>query len=260
MNYKLTKGNTSNYEITLTIPTADMEQHKLKALEQFQKEMKEPGFRQGHVPLDIVEKKINPAYLEMGMLEEAVHVGTKKLIEENASIRFIGAIYDLNRSDTDDNTIVTFKLDVYPDVVSKDDKWKKAKLEGIDAEPSDQEVDDTVMNLRRQYADYKEAESITEGCVFKVKFHLLDKDGTHVDHGTVFLGKEETDEYAILKDWFFGKKKDDHVEIAYDEKKLPPMMHAKNKEVKGVTLDCEITDIRSVTLPELTPENIKKFF
>ncbi len=260
MNYKLTKGNTSNYEITLTIPTADMEQHKLKALEQFQKEMKEPGFRQGHVPLDIVEKKINPAYLEMGMLEEAVHVGTKKLIEENASIRFIGAIYDLNRSDTDDNTIVTFKLDVYPDVVSKDDKWKKAKLEGIDAEPSDQEVDDTVMNLRRQYADYKEAEVIAEGCVFKVKFHLLDKDGTHVDHGTVFLGKEETDEFPILKDWFFGKKKDDHVEIAYDEKKLPPMMHAKNKEVKGVTLDCEITDIRSVTLPELTPENIKKFF
>ncbi len=260
MEYKLTQGTNSNYEISLTIPTADMEKHKLKALELFQKEMKEPGFRQGHVPMDIVEKKVNPAYLEMGMLEEAVHEGTKKLIEENPKIRFIGAIYDLNRSEADDATVITFKLDVYPEVVTKNDTWKTAKLAGIDSAPSDEEVATTIMNLRRQYADYKEADVIEEGSVFKVKFHVLDKEAAHVDHGTVFLGKEETDEFPIIKERFFGKKKDDHVEIAYDEKKLPPMLHCRNKDVAPVKLDCEITDIRSVTLPELTPENIKKFF
>lgn len=50
------------------------------------------------------------------------------------------------------------------------------------------------------------------------------------------------------------------MELTYDEKKLPPMFHTRTPDKKPVKLDCEIVDIRSVTLPELTPENIQKFF
>jgi FKBP-type peptidyl-prolyl cis-trans isomerase (trigger factor) len=35
--------------------------------------MKEPGFRPGHVPLDMVEKKVQPQYLEIAQFEEAIH-------------------------------------------------------------------------------------------------------------------------------------------------------------------------------------------
>lgn len=175
MEYKLVKGKQSNYEITLTVPTADMITYKNLALQQFQKEMKEPGFRQGHVPLDMVEKKINPAYIEMGTLEEVVHAGTKKLLEENTTIKFIGSIYDLNRAEKDDTTIITFKLDIYPELTVKNDTWKKQTIKAIDTAPTPQEVDDTIMNLRRQYADYQEASSIEEGHVFKIKFHALDE-------------------------------------------------------------------------------------
>lgn len=260
MQYTLTKGNSSNYEITLTVPTQDMVTYKERALQQFQKEMKEPGFRQGHVPLDLVEKKINPAYLEMGMLEEVVHTGTKKLIDENTSIKFIWSIYDLQRNEKDESTIITFKLDVYPEVTIKNDSRKKKKLDQLASTATEQEVDETITNLRRQYADYKEAATIEEGHVFKVKFHVLDKAWAHIDHGSAFLGKEETDEFPILKERFFWKKKDEHVEIAYDTNKLPPMLHCRNKDLQPEKLDCEIVDIRTVTLPELTPENIKKFF
>ncbi len=260
MKHTLTKGGQSNYEITLTVPTADMESYKLKALEQFQKEMKEPGFRPGQVPLDMVEKKINPAYLEMGTLEEIVHAGTKELLEEHKDIKFIGSIYDLNRNEKDDTTLITFKLDIYPEVKIKNDDWKKKKLDALETTASDQEVEDTLMNLRRQYADYKEADTIEEWHVSKIKFHALDDAGTHVDHGSIFIGKEETDEFPELKERFFGKKKGDHVELDYNEKKLPPILLSRNKDVKPVKLDCEVVDIRSVTLPELTPENIQKFF
>jgi FKBP-type peptidyl-prolyl cis-trans isomerase (trigger factor) len=35
--------------------------------------MKEPGFRPGHVPLDMVEQKVQPQYLEIAQFEEAIH-------------------------------------------------------------------------------------------------------------------------------------------------------------------------------------------
>jgi len=57
--------------------------------------MKEPGFRDGHVPLDIVEKKVQPQYLEVAIYEEVIHAGTKVMLEENKEIKFIGNVYDL---------------------------------------------------------------------------------------------------------------------------------------------------------------------
>jgi len=99
METTLTKWKQSNYEIRITASAQDMEKFKNKALQAFQKDMTEPGFRKWHVPLDIVEKKINPAYLEMGILEEIVHQGVKKVIDENKDIKFIGNIYDLNKEE-----------------------------------------------------------------------------------------------------------------------------------------------------------------
>lgn len=207
-----------------------MANHKEKALQQFQKEMKEPGFREGHVPLDIVEKKVNPAYIEMAMLEEVVHAGTKQLIEEHPEIKFIGNIYDLNRDEKDDTTLITFKLDVYPDIEVKNEDWKKIQPEVIDSKATDQELEETLMNLRKQYANYEQVDTIATDTVFKVQFKLLDKDNAEVDTGSVFLGKEEWEEFSIIPTLFDGRKNNEEFTIEYSEKDLPPMFTSRNKE------------------------------
>ena len=235
--------------------------YKQKALQQFQKEMKEPGFREGHVPLDIVEKKVNPAYIEMGILEEVVHAGTKKVIEEHNDIKFIGNIYDLNRDDKDTTTTITFFLDIYPEISEKNQNWQKIKLDTIDSTPTADEIDETINNLRKQYADYQATETILDNSVFKVKFTLTDKDNKEVDTGSSFLGKEEMQEFPIIKELFLGKKNNEEFSESYDEKKLPPMLHSRNKDgAKATTINISITDVRDVVLPDFTPENIKKFF
>jgi len=45
MDYKLTKGPQSNYEINLTVTPEEMASNKAKALKGFQKDMDVKGFR-----------------------------------------------------------------------------------------------------------------------------------------------------------------------------------------------------------------------
>lgn len=260
MKHTLTQGNNSNYEISLTVQAEDLAKHKQKALQQFQKEMAEPGFRKGHVPLDIVEKKIRPEYLEIALYEEVIHAGTKEIINANQEIKFIGNIYDLHRTEKDDASIFTFKLDVYPEVTVKNDKWNKLTISKIDAEPTQEEIDQTLSNLQKQYASYEETDTVADNSVFKISFVHNDKDGTEIDKGTAYLGKEELEEFPKLKTLFIGKKKDESFQTPYEEKKVSPMLHNRSKDTKATTTVYTITDVRSVTLPDFTEENIKKFF
>jgi len=261
MEYVLEQGKASNVKITLTVTADDMTSYKKKALENFQKDMKEPGFREGHVPLDIVEKKVNPAYVEMWVLEEVVHAGTKQVIEEHNEKKFIGNIYDLNREEKDGNTMISFYLDVYPEVVENNKNWEKETIDKIEDTPTPEEIEDTLTNLRKQYADYKQVDVINENCVFKVKFVMQDKDGNEVDTWSVYLWKEEMTEFPIIKTLFAGKKDKEEFTTDYNEKDFPPMLHNRNKDGKKATkVVCTISDVREVVLPDFSAENIKKFF
>ena len=263
MDTSLKKGNNSNYEITLVITPEELLSYKGNVLESFQKQVKEPGFRDGHVPLDIVEKKVNPAYIEMWLLEEAVHAGTKQILDDNPDVKFIGNLYDLNREEKDGNTIVTFKLDVYPEIEEKNQNWKKIKMEPVESDATEEEINSTILNLSRQYADYQATEAVSEETIFKVKFDLQDENDEQIDTWSAFLGKEELEEFPWVKETFVGKKENETFTIDYDEANLPPMFHNRNKEKEGVVpakIVATVNDIKTVVLPEFTPENIKKFF
>ncbi|MBO7505686.1 hypothetical protein J6T66_06275 [bacterium] len=50
------------------------------------------------------------------------------------------------------------------------------------------------------------------------------------------------------------------IDIKYDEKKLPIVLHVKGKENKPETLKVTISDVKKQILPEFTPETIEKLF
>lgn len=237
-----------------------MDSYKTAALQNFQKDMNVPGFRKGHVPMDMVEQKISPEYVQIGIFEEAVHQGTRKVLDENKDIKFIGSIYDLNRAEEGDETKITFKLDIFPEVTTKNQNWKSAKLPALDAEPTKEELANTILNLQKQYAEYEPTENIGENSIFKIKFSFLDKEGTEVDHGTAYIGQEDFAEFPYTKDIFLGKKSEDTFDIAYDHDKLPHVMHCHTQGVTASRITGTINDVRNMILPELTEENIVKYF
>lgn len=258
MQHTLTKGNQSNYQITVTITKEQLGDYKAKALKTLQKDVKEAGFRPGYVPLDLVEKKIKPDYLEMAIYEEILHDGTTHVLKSNEQIKFIGTIYDLNKDEKDDLISFTFKLDEYPAVDVKNDNRKKLTVATVDAEPTPAEVEDTLLNLKKQYANYTPAESITTETLFKGSIVYTNAEGIQVDKKSIFVGKEEMAEHKDLAKRFEGKKLNDIVSLPYDAKKTPEFMKTQNTEAKEMTIT--IMDVRTIELPEFTPENIKKFF
>ena len=220
------------------------------------------GFRKGEVPLDMVEKNVQPAYVQLALYEEAMHQGTIQIVKEHEDIKFIGNIYDLQQEEKDGAMIFTYKLDIYPDVETKNTAWEKASIEALDSKATDEEIEETLTNLQKQYADYQPHDIVQEDTICKVTFQILDTSGAEIDKGSLFIGKEEFDEFAIMKQHFVGKKEWEDIQIDYIQEDLPPMLHMKNTEAEGepTHIHASVSDIRKVQLPERNEETIKKLF
>ncbi len=261
MQYSLQEGKQSNYQITVTLTPEELLTHKEAALKQFQKDANIEGFRPWHAPLSMVEQRVSPEYMKVAMYEEALHTATNKMLTDHQDKKFIWQMYDLHIDDKKENLItLTFMIDIYPDTTQKNDAWMKLKAQPVTSEVTDAEVADTMFNLQRQYANYKEATQVGPDSVFKVNLSFVDKEGKEVHTGKLYLGKEDVDEFPQLTTYFSSKKEGDSVHITYDEKQLPPTMHTQKPDVQAKEIIATVGDIKDMELPAFTPENIKKFF
>jgi trigger factor len=259
MQHHLTKATKSNYTLEITFTADDQQHEKAHVLKHFQADMEIKGFRKGQVPMDIVEKNVQPEYLKMSIVEHIANHGIQEALEKNPEIRFIGEPYDYHQDEKDGTTTITLKLDVYPEVEIKKDTWKKETIAPIKVEVADQEIADALLNLKKNYADYQDTEVVELDTVAKIALEWLDKEGNSLEKGTTYLGEPEFAETDFWKKTFVGKKKGEEIELKYTVKTLPAVLHAKS-EHKPTTLKATIKDVKRQILPEFTPENIAKFF
>jgi trigger factor len=259
MQHKLTKANQANYDLEITFTTEEASHEKGHVLKHFQADTEIKGFRKGQVPLDIVEKNVQPEYLKMSITEHIVNHGIQEMLEKNPEIKFIGEPYDYHQDDKDGTTTITLKLDVYPEVEIKKDTRKKETIKPIEVKVEDKEIDDALMNLKKNYADYQDTETLELGTVSKIALEWLDKDGNVVEKGTTYIGEPEFAETDFWKKTFVGKKKGEEFEVKYDEKTFPAVLHAK-PESKPAKLKFILKDVKQQILPEFNEENILKFF
>ncbi|MDR0650412.1 MAG: hypothetical protein LBG59_03200 [Candidatus Peribacteria bacterium] len=148
---------------------------------------------------------------------------------------------------------------MYPEVEIKKDSRKKETIKPIEIKIEEKEVEEALLNLKKNYADYQDTDTLEVGTVSKIALEWLDKDGNILEKGTTYLGEPEFKETDFWKKTFVGKKKAEEIELKYDEKAFPTVLHAKN-EVQPAKLKLTIKDVKKQILPELTPENILKFF
>ncbi len=262
MEYALTKWQNSNYQIDIKVGKDELPAYEEKVLKKLQPDFEMQWFRKWHVPLEKIKENANQQYLQMGMYEEIINDGMKQVIEDRSDIKFIGQIYDLWESEDNESNqvIISFKLDYYPEVEENDQQWKEAKMPEMDLEVKQDEIDQTIGNLQRQYASYIDKEEVTEDRVCKIRFDFLDQDGNKIDEGKAFVWKEDMDEHQILKDLLVGKKINDTVEQEYDEEKLPHILHYNKWEQKPTKLNIEVTEIKEVSLPSMDDEWIQNLF
>jgi trigger factor len=241
--------------VTVELSQHDQDTLHQKTLQSLQWEVSVPWFRPGHVPLHMVEKQIKPEYLKMAFFEEAVNASIRAMLKEHEDKKFIGQPYDLNEEKKWDILIITYKLDSYPEAEVKNADWKKLSIPAINTSVTKEEVTQAISNLQKQYAEYKDADSIGKTTLVKAKYTMTDKDGNELHKGSAFFWEDEFTESELLWSAVEGKKKDDLVDIAYSETKLPHAVHyhphgdETAKKIK--TLHLTIVDIKESLLPDL---------
>jgi len=261
MKKHLNKWPNSNYEIIIDITADEHKWFKDRILKKFSKDMKIAWFRPGHIPLHIVEKNIQPHYIKVGIYEETINKWLQEILEENKDIKFMWEPYDINDTEKNGDITLSFKLDVYPEVKVKDDKRSKENIKEINTKIDKKEINDAMINLKKNYADYKDTDSITEKTVSKITIQFLDKDGKEIDKWSIYIGEPEFEEFDFFKKTFLKKKKNDNIEISYKEKDLPPTVKYTKWDSKNIKkISFTIKNIKEIVLPEMTEENIKKLF
>lgn len=260
MKNKLIKQENSNYLIEFTFTDAEKKKSRDEMIKHFGKDVKVPGFRAGNVPEHLVEEQINPEYIEMWMYEQLVNQGLQALLIENKDIKFVGEPYDLQKDEKDNK--VSIKLDVYPEIEVKDDKRKTNKMKKINTKASDDEVEDSLNNLKKNYAEYKDTDKITKDTVSKVSLDFLNKKGESLETGTLFIGEPEFNDpdWAKFYEVFIGKEKAKDFEIDYKEKDLPATFHKRKQEETPAKIKIIAKDIKTMILPKFTEKTITKLF
>lgn len=264
MKKELKKLDNSCYEIQLITEVADHEKAKQEVYKHFQKDLSLPWFRKGFVPMDMVKEHINPEYLIVWEYESLVNMWLQDVLKENQNIRFIWEPYDFKQDKKEDNKDgsihITLKLDVFPEVEVLNEWWKTAKMDELKIDVEDKEIEDALMNIKKNYAEYKDTDIISQNTVSKVNLKFLDKDGQEVDKWSLYVGEQEFAEDKFFVDTFVWKKKDEEFELKYDEKKLPATLHTKKTEDKPNKVMLNVQDVKEVVLPEFTAELLQKMF
>ena len=259
MEKQLTQWKQCNYQVTFTFTDAEKAGVKNHVLEHFAKDMNIPGFRAGKVPLHMVESKVQPAYVQMAITEHLVNKGIQELLGENKDLKFIGEPYAFDTKEDKGTTTVSFSLDVYPEVEVKGKSWEKVQMNALSVEATEKEVEDSLLNIQKNYADYKDTDTIAvKDTLSKLGLEFFDKEGKSVEKGTTYLGETEFAEDKFWEKTFDGKKKGELVELKYDVKKLPAVLHAKKGE--AASLKVTVQDVKQIVLPELNDEMIVKLF
>lgn len=257
------KGDQSNYNFVVKVTPEQKKSCHDSVIKEYQKDAVQPGFRKGHVPLPMVEKLANPATVFMATMEDLVNGAIQQIVTQHSDIRWIGQIYNMDTSDfKDENSdgTVSFSLDVFPEVIVKNDAWKKQAMEQYTTQVSADEIEKTVDQLRSSYATFDDVDVVDESSLMRLKISFVDKKGDTIGNGkNQYLGQEELAEHPPIQKLFLKKKKGDMVELDYKKGSVITLLKYTG-EGEPATISCEIVDIKQKVLPELNQEFIDKTF
>ena len=156
MRFKITWKTDTTVLLELGASGEELEKYKNKVLKHLQAEMKAPGFRKGHMPLELVEKSADQNHLQNDFLDEAM-TALYTAAARNEKLRPIK---------TPNVTIKKFvpftelEFDAEATVVGKITlpDYQKIKVVKPASKVTDKEVNDVIENLRTRAAEKKDVD------------------------------------------------------------------------------------------------------
>ena len=239
-------------EITIKIEGKEWEEAMNKAFQKANKKAKIDGFRPGKAPKDIFIKKYGKESLMMDAADLSINDAYLKMLEENKDLEIV-AQPELKLKSLDENGVeFVFTLTLKPEV--KLGKYKGLKVTKDSTEVTEEEIDETIMNMRNRYAENRVKDGeIVDGDVAVIDFEGF-KDDVPFEGGkaegyslkigshTFIPGFEEA-----LVGMKAGESKDIHLSFPED-------YHSEELKGQPVVFKVTVNEVKETIIPELSKE------
>lgn len=184
MKVEFRKLDNVNGELTVTLEEKDYSDKVKKQLKEIGKNRPEPGFRAGHVPMGMLEKKYGAA-VKYDVVNRLIGDAVYDYIRDN-NMRVLGQpVADKDNELKDGETEFTFKFKVglAPDIDAKVGKDMKIPYYTISV--TDEMVDQEITALRKRFGVQGPGEETEPDAVIKGVISELNPDGSVKEDGIV---------------------------------------------------------------------------
>lgn len=256
MNVKVDKQENSKVVLEFTMDKETFEKELDKAFHKNAKYFKVPGFRNGKVPRNVVEKVYGEGVLYETVIEDNVDDEYRKAVEDNKLEVVSKPELDVKQIGKGKDLIYTVTLFVKPEATVK--KYKGLEVKKIDSKVSKKEVDAAIESDRQKNA---RVVSVDDRDLQKNDISTIDFEG-FVDGVAFEGGKAENFELTIGSGQFIPGFEDQLIGMKIGEEKeinvtFPKEYHAENLAGKPAMFKVKLISIKSKILPELDDEFAK---
>lgn len=253
MKTSLKKLEQSQIEIEFELDEQEFGKHVDRALLHLKEHVKMDGFRQGQVPLQMVEKKVGQENLLMEAGDLAVKDSYAKFVHEN-NVEPIGEPeVQILKIAKGSPLVFTVKVAVLPEIDLPDYREIAAKIKGSEISVIDQEIEDAINYLQKSRAKFSQVDRSAEKKDF-VEIEYVNKD--------INNGKEVKDQFILGEGGFLKDFEDNIIGMKAGEEKgfkaqFPDNTPNKNLAGKESDFKVKIVSIQKMELPQVNDEFAK---
>ena len=259
---EITKLEHSAAKLTVTVAKTDVEESYKSTLGKYVKQVQIPGFRKGHVPSNVLERKFGEQ-IKLEAAGELIDTVLNEIFQddsekENRPLPYAQPKMDeMPAFDTSKDFTFTVTYDVFPSVEIKD--FNGISIKETQVTVGDDEVAEELKGLQERNAvvmDKKDDEAVEKDNIVTVDIAELGEDGKPVEStkrdGYTFTVGAEENLYKI-DDKIIGMKKGEEKDLALTF----PEDYAADLAGAKVTFHVKVNEIKQRVLPELNEEFLK---
>lgn len=256
MELKIQRQENERTVLEFTMNSDEFEKELDKAFRKEAKHFKVPGFRNGKVPRNVVEKMYGVEVLYETVINDAANEQYKKAIEENKMEIVSVPILDVKQIERGKDFIFTVAVYEKPEAVVK--KYKGLEIEKVENKVTKEEVDAKIDSDREKNArvEYVSDRPLREGDISTIDFEGF------VDGVPFEGGKAEDYELTIGSNQFIPGFEESMIGMNIGEEKdinvtFPEDYHAEDLAGKPAVFKVKLHTIKEKILPELDDEFAK---
>lgn len=256
MNVKIEKQENSKVVLEFTMSKDEFEKELDKAFKKNAKYFKVPGFRNGKVPRNVVEKVYGENVLFETVIEDNVDESYRKAVEENKLEVVSKPELDIKQIGKDKEFIYTVTLYVKPEATVK--KYKGLEVEKFNTKVSKEDLKKALESAREKNARIATVEDreLKNNDISTINFEGF------VDGVAFEGGKGENFELTIGSGQFIPGFEEQLIGMKIGEDRdinvtFPKEYHAENLAGKDAMFKVSLLSIKEKILPELDDEFAK---